>query len=111
VPRRGVPAGGCRGLLDHDAGSLGPGQSAELFVRPEAIDFVQPGSESGLRATVGNVIYQGGHIDVHLDCPMAQGGRVLVRLSGSAPVAPRIGEVVQVRLNAAGASAFPLTAG
>lgn len=98
-------------VLDHNGRSLELGQGAELFVRPEAIDFVQPGSESGLRAIVGNVIYQGGHIDVHLDCPQALGGRVLVRLSGSAPVAPHIGEVVQVRLNAAGASAFPLTAG
>jgi putative spermidine/putrescine transport system ATP-binding protein len=54
----------------------------DLFVRPEQLRIVEPTDPCATVGTVVAQIYQGGHVDIHVACMEAAGGRVLVRSGG-----------------------------
>jgi spermidine/putrescine ABC transporter ATP-binding subunit len=76
-----------------------PGDIVDLFVRPEQLQLVPDGEPYAMQGTVVTRIYQGGHMDLHVDVAEAQSGRVLVRLPSSDaatrwPFATRVGIAV-----------------
>jgi spermidine/putrescine ABC transporter ATP-binding subunit len=54
----------------------------DLFVRPEQLRIVEPTDPCATVGAVGAQIYQGGHVDIHVACMEAAGGRLLVRSGG-----------------------------
>jgi putative spermidine/putrescine transport system ATP-binding protein/spermidine/putrescine transport system ATP-binding protein len=56
------------------------GAMVDLFVRPEELRVVDEGA--AVHGTVAAQIYQGGHVDLHVDVPEAASGHVLLRVSG-----------------------------
>src|SRR5262249_18729783 len=72
--RASVPIGTLQGVA--------PGESVDLFVRPEDLRVAEHGAAIAARGTVATQVYQGGHIDLHVDVPEAPSGRVLLRLPG-----------------------------
>jgi spermidine/putrescine ABC transporter ATP-binding subunit len=60
---------------------LAPSAPVDLFVRPEQLRLTAAGELSAASGTIAALVYQGGHVDVHVECPGA-GGRLLVRLPG-----------------------------
>ena len=76
-----------------------PGDIVDLFVRPEQLQLVPDSGPYAMQGTVATRIYQGGHIDLHVDVAEAQSGRVLIRLSSNDaatrwPFATRVGIAV-----------------
>jgi putative spermidine/putrescine transport system ATP-binding protein len=72
-----------------------PGDMVDLFVRPEQLQLVPDSEPYAVQGRVATRIYQGGHVDLHIDVAEAQSGRVLVRLASneaakSWPVAARV---------------------
>src|ERR1700674_2290385 len=70
-------------------GSLGgaaAGAAVDLFVRPEQLHFADGGEPVATEGIVATQIYQGGHVDIHVDVADATSGRVLIRLPGRAAV-------------------------
>ena len=57
------------------------GAPVDLFVRPEELRVAEEG-EAAVHGTVAAQIYQGGHVDLHVDVQEAASGRVLLRVSG-----------------------------
>ena len=53
----------------------------DLFVRPEELCVAEEDA-AAVYGTVAAQIYQGGHVDLHIDVPDAASGRVLLRVSG-----------------------------
>lgn len=51
-----------------------------LFARPEHCRLTDAASPGSISATVALSVYQGSHAELHLDCPAAIGGRVMVRV-------------------------------
>jgi spermidine/putrescine ABC transporter ATP-binding subunit len=51
----------------------------DLFVRPEHLQMAEDGQPGAVRGSVAAQVYQGGHVDLHIDCTEATSGRVLVR--------------------------------
>jgi putative spermidine/putrescine transport system ATP-binding protein len=87
-----------------------PGEEVELFVRPEELAVAEPDA-AAIRGVVAAQIYQGGHVDLHVDVKEAPSGRVLLRLPGAAamarwPAGARIG----ISIIAGGGVAFPAQA-
>lgn len=54
----------------------------DVFVRPEQLQLIVAGELCASRGTVVAQVYQGGHVDVHVECPESAGNRLLVRLAG-----------------------------
>ena len=72
------------------------GDTADLFVRPEELRIVEPGGAVAIGGTIAAQVYRGDHIDLHVDVPEAQAGRILIRVPGHDalsrwPVGTRIG--------------------
>jgi putative spermidine/putrescine transport system ATP-binding protein/spermidine/putrescine transport system ATP-binding protein len=72
------------------------GDVADLFVRPEQLRIAEPGGPVAMCGTVAAQVYRGDHIDLHVDVPEAQSGRILIRVPGHEalsrwPVGTRIG--------------------
>ena len=68
----------------------------DLFFRPEQMLLTDPGEPCASNGTVAAQVYQGGHVDVYVDCADSSRGRVLARLSGPGatarwPVGARVG--------------------
>jgi putative spermidine/putrescine transport system ATP-binding protein/spermidine/putrescine transport system ATP-binding protein len=59
-----------------------PGATIDLFVRPERLRVAEPAGAVAVHGIVAAQVYQGGHVDLHVDVPEAQSGRVLLRLPG-----------------------------
>ena len=57
------------------------GAHVDLFVRPEELCVAEEDA-AAVYGTVAAQIYQGGHVDLHIDVPDAASGRVLLRVSG-----------------------------
>jgi spermidine/putrescine ABC transporter ATP-binding subunit len=72
------------------------GDTVDLFVRPEELRIVEPGGADAICGTIAAQVYRGDHIDLHVDVPEAQSGRILIRVPGHEalsrwPVGTRIG--------------------
>lgn len=81
----------------------------DLFVRPEQLRLTELNGSCASKGTIVAQVYQGGHVDIYLDCADSAGGRVLARLSGSEAVAARpIGAPVGLSLNTDEAIAFAI---
>jgi putative spermidine/putrescine transport system ATP-binding protein/spermidine/putrescine transport system ATP-binding protein len=59
-----------------------PGTVVDLFVRPEDLRVAEAGAPAAARGKVAAHIYQGGHVDLHIDAPEIATARVLMRLPG-----------------------------
>jgi putative spermidine/putrescine transport system ATP-binding protein len=80
----------------------------DLFVRPEQLRIVPPGDACALSGQVVAQVYQGGHVDLQIDCAAARGGRLLVRLSGDQALARwPVGSEAGIVIDADGCAAFP----
>jgi spermidine/putrescine ABC transporter ATP-binding subunit len=81
--------------------------AVDLFVRPEQLRLTELNEPCASKGTIVGQIYQGGHVDIYLECADSVGGRVLVRLSGPQAMTSRsIGAPVGVSLNTDEAIAF-----
>jgi spermidine/putrescine ABC transporter ATP-binding subunit len=58
------------------------GVMVDLFVRPEGLRVAELGGAVAAHGVVAAQVYQGGHVDLYVDVPEAQSGRVLLRLPG-----------------------------
>jgi ABC-type Fe3+/spermidine/putrescine transport system ATPase subunit len=59
-----------------------PGRAVDLFVRPEDLRVAESDAPAAARGKVAAQIYQGGHVDLHIDAPEIATARVLMRLVG-----------------------------
>lgn len=75
-----------------------------LFVRPEHCHLAEPGTPGTIPATVALSVYQGSHTELHVDCPLAEGGRAMLRVPSRTSVAP--GEPLAIGLAESGAAVF-----
>jgi ABC-type Fe3+/spermidine/putrescine transport system ATPase subunit len=71
----------------------------DVFVRPEQLRLTEAGAASASNGTVVAQVYQGGHVDLHVECPDSSRGRLLVRSSGPQamtawPIGARVGILV-----------------
>jgi putative spermidine/putrescine transport system ATP-binding protein len=79
----------------------------DLFVRPEQLTIIAAGRPCAVKGTVVAQIYQGGHVDIYVECAEAP-NRVLVRLPGhEAMTSWPIGEQVGIAVSAGQGVAFP----
>ncbi len=67
-----------------------------LFVRPEQCRLSAAGQDGAIPATVALSVYQGSYAEMHLDCPTAEGGRVMLRVPASEALA--VGSAVSIAL-------------
>jgi spermidine/putrescine ABC transporter ATP-binding subunit len=58
-----------------------PGGTVDLFLRPENLSVIEVPASGTLEGVVAAHIYQGGHVELHVDLPQAGSGRVLLRLA------------------------------
>jgi spermidine/putrescine ABC transporter ATP-binding subunit len=98
--RISVPSGPLLGMTS--------GAMVDLFLRPEELRIASADEAVMVHGTVATHIYQGGYIDLHIQPPEGELGRVLLRLPAHAatslsPVGTRIG----IALATAEAVAFP----
>jgi len=70
-----VPSGPLRGIA--------ASAPVDLFVRPEQLRLSEPSEPCASSGTIIARVYQGGHVDLHVECMDSPHGRLLVRLSGS----------------------------
>ncbi len=54
----------------------------DLFVRPEQLRLAAAGEPCASSGTIVARVYQGGHVDLYIECADSARGRLLVRLSG-----------------------------
>jgi spermidine/putrescine ABC transporter ATP-binding subunit len=59
-----------------------PGSTVDLFLRPEDMHVAEDDAAIALQGIVATQIYQGGHVDLHVDVPQTASGRLLLRLPG-----------------------------
>ncbi|MCJ8140947.1 ABC transporter ATP-binding protein [Falsirhodobacter halotolerans] len=85
-----------------DLPAFGP---ATLVVRPEHCRLTEAGTANAIPATVALSVYQGSHAELHLDCPAAEGGRMMLRVPAAEAMAP--GTAVGIALSETGPSVFP----
>jgi putative spermidine/putrescine transport system ATP-binding protein len=55
----------------------------DLFVRPEQLRLTEAGKPGASAGTIVAAVYQGGHIDLYIECVNSAHGRLLARLSAS----------------------------
>lgn len=81
--------------------------AVDLFVRPEQLRLAESNEPCASNGTIVAQVYQGGHVDIYLECADSAAGRVLARLSGPQAMTPRsIGAPVGLSLNTDEAIAF-----
>ncbi len=59
-----------------------------LFVRPEQCSLTDPDQPGAIAATVALSVYQGSYAELHLDCSVAENGRVMLRVPASEAMEP-----------------------
>jgi spermidine/putrescine ABC transporter ATP-binding subunit len=98
--RLAAPAGALAGLA--------PGAPVDLFVRPEQLSIAGGADPVATEGIVAAHVYQGGHVDLHVEVPEAMGGRVTLRLPGYDAMARwPAGTRVAIAIGEADAVAFP----
>ena len=80
--------------------SLSIGDRVDVFIRPEHLTIAPRGAPGSLPGTIAGQVFQGDHVDLHLDMPEVANGRVLLRMPGIAalttcPVGAKVGLVVR----------------
>jgi putative spermidine/putrescine transport system ATP-binding protein/spermidine/putrescine transport system ATP-binding protein len=60
-----------------------PGDAADIFIRPEALQIAPSGEAAIASGTIGAVVFQGGHADIWINTQHAPSGRVLTRVPAS----------------------------
>jgi putative spermidine/putrescine transport system ATP-binding protein len=87
---------------------LGKASPVDLFVRPEQLAIVAPNEPGAIAGRVVAQIYQGGHVDLQIECPGTSVERLLVRSPGDQAVARwPLGAAVGILIQAGGCAAFP----
>jgi len=80
----------------------------DLFVRPEQFCVVSANEPCAMTGHVVAQIYQGGHVDLQIECPGSSRDRLLVRSAGDqAVVRWPMGTAVGVSIQSGGCAAFP----
>jgi putative spermidine/putrescine transport system ATP-binding protein/spermidine/putrescine transport system ATP-binding protein len=98
--RLGVPTEPLHGLW--------PGQSVELFARPEQLRLTTRGEASLCDGVIAAHAYQGGHVDIYVATDAALSGRILIRQMQSDAAAPwPIGAECAIACTGKDAIAFP----
>jgi len=84
--------------------------AVDLFVRPEQLQIVDAGKPCATIGTVVALAYQGGHVDLHVECTASPRRRLLVRLPGyEAMTRWPIGTQVGISISAGEVMAFAVT--
>jgi putative spermidine/putrescine transport system ATP-binding protein len=84
------------------------GAAVDLFVRPEDLRVAADGAAAVAQGVVVAQVYQGGHVDLHVETADAVSGRALLRLPGRAAMARwPLGAPIGIALAADEAVAFP----
>jgi ABC-type Fe3+/spermidine/putrescine transport system ATPase subunit len=84
-----------------------PSALVDLFIRPEQLRLTDLGKACATSGAIVSHVYQGGHVDLHVECADSVRGRLLIRLSGSqAKIGWPIGARVAVSVNGSEAIAF-----
>jgi ABC-type Fe3+/spermidine/putrescine transport system ATPase subunit len=79
----------------------------DLFVRPEQLQVIQAGEPCASSGIVVAQVYQGGHVDLYVECTDSSPGRLLVRLAGQeAMTSWPIGAPVGISVSAGEGVAF-----
>ena len=82
--------------------------AVDLFVRPEQFNVVAPEEPCAIKGSVVAQIYQGGHVDLQIECSGSAGERLLVRSPGEQAVLRwPMGAPVGIAIQADRCSAFP----
>ncbi|AEQ53755.1 putrescine transport ATP-binding protein PotA [Pelagibacterium halotolerans B2] len=80
--------------------------SVTLVARPERCSLTDANEPGAIRATVALSVYQGSHMELHLDCAQAiGGGRVMLRVPAGKPLSA--GTPVGIALPSEGAAIYP----
>jgi putative spermidine/putrescine transport system ATP-binding protein/spermidine/putrescine transport system ATP-binding protein len=79
--------------------ALSIGDGLDVFVRPEHLTLAERGAPGSLPGTVAAQVFQGDHVDLHIDMPGLSNERVLLRAPGIAaltayPAGAEIGVLV-----------------
>jgi spermidine/putrescine ABC transporter ATP-binding subunit len=89
-------------------GALGAGAPVDLFVRLEQLRVADTGEPVATEGIVAAHVYQGGHVDLHVDIPEVASGRLVMRLAGGdAMVRWPVGTRLGIAVSGADAVAFP----
>jgi spermidine/putrescine ABC transporter ATP-binding subunit len=72
--RASVPLGSLQGVA--------VSAPVELYVRPEHLEFTDPAGPCARRGTIVGQVYQGGHVDLLVECNESSPERLLVRSAG-----------------------------
>jgi spermidine/putrescine ABC transporter ATP-binding subunit len=82
----------------------------DLFLRPEQLQVVDAGKPCATIGTIVALAYQGGHVDLHVECTASPRSRLLVRLPGyEAMTRWPIGTQVRISVGAGEGVAFAVT--
>jgi ABC-type Fe3+/spermidine/putrescine transport system ATPase subunit len=90
---------------------LGAGASAavDLYVRPEQLRITEDGDPSLRSGTIAAQVYQGGHVDLFVECKDPFRERLLVRLAGNEAMTRwPVGAQVGISMDAGEGVAFPV---
>jgi spermidine/putrescine ABC transporter ATP-binding subunit len=88
-----------------------PGAAVDLFVRPEDLCVAGNGVAGIVSGVVAAQVYQGGHVDLHVDALDTASTRILLRVPGQAAMARwPIGTRLGIALATEEAVAFPVPA-
>jgi TOBE domain len=88
--------------------ALAIGDKVDIFLRPEHLTVIARGAPGALPGTIAAQVFQGGHVDRHIDMPGLARGRVLLRAPGMAALtAYPVGTEIGVGVSAADVVAFP----
>lgn len=88
--------------------ALTPTASVDLFLRPEQLQVSDLEGPETTTGTVAAHVFQGGHVDIYLDCSDCISGRLLIRMPGH-EAAGRwpVGSRVKIAVKAKNVVAFP----
>ncbi|MGY3692242.1 putative spermidine/putrescine transport system ATP-binding protein [Bradyrhizobium sp. USDA 3240] len=83
--------------------------AVDLYVRPEQFSIVAPEEPCAIKGSVVAQIYQGGHVDLQIECSGGGGDRLLVRSPGEQAVLRwPMGAPVGIAIQADRCSVFPV---
>ena len=87
---------------------LVPTAAIDLFLRPEQLQVADTAAPGMTRGTIAAHVFQGGHVDLYLDCSECVSGRLLIRMPGH-EAAQRwpVGTQVGIAVAASNVVAFP----
>jgi spermidine/putrescine ABC transporter ATP-binding subunit len=89
-------------------GSLAIGDRLDIFIRPEHLTVAARGAPGSLTGTVAAQVFQGDHIDLHIEMSGIAHERILVRVPGVAALsAYPVGAEIGVVISSADIVAFP----